>query len=135
MKKQKTGGEWLDYFQSRVRNYCEKHQIAVIHRVMLLSILIKAWNKAFELGYMEKQKELDKTNQLVQAQKKYTEFLYNWIDKRVEYLRIHGVNATAEEFKAGDYLREKIEEIESSLLPENPQRSNTSNRLRIANLK
>ncbi len=68
MKKQKSGGEWLDYFQSKIRNYCEKQQIALIHRVMLLSILIKAWNKAFELGYMEKQNELDKTNQFVQEE-------------------------------------------------------------------
>jgi len=60
MKKQKTGGEWLDHFQSKIRNYCEKQQIALIHRVMLLSILIKAWNKAFELGYMENKKEKTK---------------------------------------------------------------------------
>lgn len=60
MKKKLTGGEWLDHFQSKVRIYCGKQMIATVHRVMLLSILTKAWNKAFELGYMEKQKELDK---------------------------------------------------------------------------
>ena len=62
MKKQKTGGEWLDHFQSKIRNYCEKQQIALIHRVQMISILSKAWNKAFELGYIGKQNELNELN-------------------------------------------------------------------------
>ena len=62
MKKQKTGGEWLDHFQSKIRSYCEKQQIALIHRVQMISILSKAWDKAFVLGYMVKLKELGLAN-------------------------------------------------------------------------
>jgi hypothetical protein len=60
-KKQKTGGEWLDHFQSQIREYCKKQQISLVHRVQMISILSKAWSKAFELGYME-QRELGLAN-------------------------------------------------------------------------
>ena len=115
MKKQKTGGEWLDHFQSKIRNYCEKQQIALIHRVQMISILSKAWNKAFELGYMGKQKELDKANDLIEAQREYMDFLHGWIDKRTEYLMVHSFDSTIEEIIAGNKLRLNIEELESSL--------------------
>lgn len=113
MKKKLTGGEWLDHFQSKVRSYCEKQQIAIVHRVQMISILSKAWSKALEIGYMEKQNELDKANGLIRAQKEYMDFLYSWIDKRTEYLRVHGYDASIEEIKTGEELRKKIEEIES----------------------
>ena len=119
MKKQKSDGEWLDPFQSQIREYCEKQQISLIHIVKMISILSKAWNKALEIGYLEKQKELDKTNKLVQAQEEYVDFLHGWIDKRTEYLRVHSFGPSIEEFKTGDTLRKKIKELESSLLSEN----------------
>ena len=119
MKKQKSGGEWLDHFQSKIRNYCEKQQIALIHRVQMISILSKAWDKAFVLGYMVKLKELEKSDQLVQVRKEYIKFLHDCIDKRVEYLRVHGFDTSIEEIKTGNKLRLKIEELESSLLSEN----------------
>lgn len=69
MKKQKTGGEWLDHFQSQIREYCEKQQISLVHRVQMISILSKAWNKAFELGYLEGQNELKKQTNLFRHKK------------------------------------------------------------------
>lgn len=119
MKKQKSGGEWLDHFQSKVRIYCGKQMIATVHRVMLLSILTKAWNKALEIGYMEKQNELKKTNQLVQAQKEYIKFLHDWVDKVAAYLSNHRMYPLKEDVETGETLRKKIDELESSLLSEN----------------
>lgn len=57
MKNKKTGGEWLDHFQSKIKNYCEKQMISKIHKVQMIFILSKAWNKAFELGYVERIKD------------------------------------------------------------------------------
>ena len=118
MKKQKSGGEWLDHFQSKIRNYCEKQQIALIHRVQMISILSKAWDKAFVLGYMVKLKELEKSDQLVQVRKEYIKFLHDCIEERTVYLAMHGMFPSKEDIETGKILRKKIAELESSLLSE-----------------
>jgi len=57
MTAKKQPGDYLSDFQIEVRQYCDKQMISKKHMIWYLSLLIKAWNKALEIGYMEGKKD------------------------------------------------------------------------------
>ncbi len=53
--------------------------------------------------------------ELIEAQKKYIEFLGNDIRKNATFLHVHGLTTSEEDIKKGKELRQKIKILESQL--------------------